>query len=100
MGISSSSSASQSTIVRDSLRSQELDQVQRRARGTGSRQSGSDSAVISDEGQLLQKLSKAVQDSPDVREDKVAELRAAVAKGRYQVSYSEIAKAILASRTK
>jgi flagellar biosynthesis anti-sigma factor FlgM len=56
--------------------------------------------VISANGQLLQKLGEAVGASPDVRAKKVAELRSAIQQGRYQLSYEEIAKAILASRAK
>ncbi|MCL4370444.1 MAG: flagellar biosynthesis anti-sigma factor FlgM [Chloroflexi bacterium] len=96
----SSSGATQSSTVRDSHRTQELDQAQRRVREGARRQSGADEAVISDKGQLLKKLGEAVRDSSDVRDEKVAELRAAIEHGRYQLSYAEIAKALLASRTK
>ncbi len=96
----SSSSATQSGNIRDSHKVQDLNQLQRNAGGSARRPSGADEAVISDRGQLLQRLGDAVRDSTDIREDKVAELQAAIQQGRYQLSDMEIAKAILASRTK
>lgn len=77
-----------------------MDQPQGKApRGVRGRQPA-DEIALSEQAQLLTKLSKAVHDSPDVREEKVAALRDAVKKQQYEISYSEIAKAILASRGK
>ncbi|MGE5620304.1 MAG: flagellar biosynthesis anti-sigma factor FlgM [Sphingomonadaceae bacterium] len=94
----SGSNATSSGVIRDSQKLYDL--VQRRVRGDSHRRSGSDEAVISDRGQLLQRLGEAVRDSTDVREEKVARLRAAIEQGRYHPSFEEIAKAILASRTR
>lgn len=77
-----------------------MEVAQRKVRESARRHSGGDEAVISDRGQLLQRLGRAVRDSSDVREERVAELRSAIARGRYQPSDVETAKAILASRTK
>lgn len=77
-----------------------MDLARRKVREGAQRQSGGDEAVISDRGQLLQRLGQAVRDSSDVREDKVAELRSAVEQGTYRPADVETAKAILASRTK
>lgn len=86
--------------IRDQQTIGSVDQTKgRSARSVQGRQAG-DEVALSDEAQLLTKLDQAVQDSPDVREEKVAALRDAVKKQQYQISYSDIAKAILASRGK
>lgn len=86
--------------IRDQQAIGSVDQAKgRSARNVQGRQAG-DEVALSDEAQLLTKLDQAVQDSPDVREEKVAALRDAVKKQQYQISYSDIAKAILASRGK
>ncbi len=98
MDISSSSGATQSGALHDLQRTQG-GHGERKVKDRARRPVGADQAVISDRGQLLAKLGEAIRDSSDVREDKVAEIKAAVEQGRYQVSSMEIAKAILASRT-
>ncbi len=86
--------------IRDQQRISSVDQTKGKgARNVKGRQAG-DEVALSDEAQLLTKLGQAVDDSPDVREEKVAALRDAVKKQQYQISYSEIAKAMLASRNK
>ncbi len=96
----SSSGATQSGMIRDSRRLQDLDLSQRRVREGVRWQSGADEAVISHKGQLLQQLGEAVRNSSDVRDEKVAELQSSVSEGRYPLSAVEIAQAILASRAK
>ena len=54
-----------------------------------------DQVSISGKSRDMQKLRAVIADTPDVREDKVAELREKIASGRYQVSAREIAKSIL-----
>jgi len=96
----SSSGATRFNGIQDPHGAQRLDPARRRVRENGYRGQGADEAVISSHGQLLQKLGEAVDRSSDVREEKVAELRSAIQQGRYQLSYEEVAKAILASRVR
>lgn len=74
-----------------------VDQPQgKRVRNTSGRQIA-DELALTDHAQLFANVKQAVQDSPEVREEKVAALREAVRKQAYEISYSEIARAILAS---
>ncbi len=95
----SSSGRTQSGMLIDLHQVQELGQDKCRAQAND-RQLRCDEVIISGRGQLLQRLSEAVQGSPDVRAEKVAALREAVRQGTYEISPIGIAKAILASRTK
>jgi negative regulator of flagellin synthesis FlgM len=54
-----------------------------------------DQAQLSEEARLHQVALKALKNMPDVRDDKVAELKKAIDSGSYQVSDKEIAEAIL-----
>jgi flagellar biosynthesis anti-sigma factor FlgM len=95
-----SNDMTKSGAIRDQQKITTLDQ----ARGKSVRKSqgpqAEDKIALSDQAQLLSKLGRAVDDSPDVREEKVAAIREAVKQQKYEISYSEIAKAILASRGK
>lgn len=95
----SSSGRTQSGMLRDLHQVQELRQDKCRVQAND-RQSRCDEVIISGRGQLLQRLREAVQQSPDVRAEKVAALREAIQQGTYDISPVEIAKAILASRTR
>ncbi len=95
----SSSSPTQSGAIRDQ-RIQPVDQTQRKAHKGVSVRRAPDEAIISEQAQLLLKLSEAVQNSKDVRDEKVNALRDQVENGRYPTSASEIARAIVASRMK
>ncbi len=81
--------------VRDLSQTQAVDQERRRARSANRYEGGSDEAVISDPGQLISKLSEAVRQAPDVREEKVAALKELIQSGGYNPSPADIAKAIL-----
>ena len=72
-------------------------QYQKAADAT-SRRDDSDGIELSEEAKLLQKMSEQTGQTDEVRDKKVAELKAAVAEGRYPLSPVEIAKALLASR--
>jgi negative regulator of flagellin synthesis FlgM len=50
-----------------------------------------DTVELSDEAKALQRLEKAVKDVPEVREDKVAEIRKQLAQGTYKVDGQKIA---------
>lgn len=75
-----------------------MDHSHRKAPEDAIRQAGVDEVAISQEGRLLQRLKAAIDETPDVREEKVAALRDAIEQGRYHVSAAEIAKALLATR--
>jgi negative regulator of flagellin synthesis FlgM len=50
-----------------------------------------DTVVISDAARRIQEVQKQLQAIPDVRADKVAELRAQIENGSYQIKADEIA---------
>lgn len=56
---------------------------------------GRDQAQLSPEAKALQSALAAVKEAPEVREEKVAELREAVRSGTYNVSAQEIADKML-----
>ena len=55
-------------------------------------ESSSDKIEISNFGQSLALAKQAVHDAPAVREDRVAELKAQISSGNYQVSSEDIAE--------
>ncbi len=57
---------------------------------------GSDQVSLSRESKELQAVRQAVAQAPEVREEKVAELREAIKSGRYDVTGEEIAEQMLA----
>lgn len=56
-----------------------------------------DSVTLSQPARDVQKVKEFLSDLPDVREDRVAELRARIARGDYHVSDEELADRILES---
>ena len=58
--------------------------------------SGSDSLTISDFGKELQIAKQAVASAPDIREDRVAELKKRINEGTYNVSSEDFANKFLA----
>lgn len=54
-----------------------------------------DNVSLSDEGQTLAKLEAKLADMPDVDEAKVAEIRAKLANGSYQIDPGAIAEKLL-----
>ncbi|MBX2859447.1 MAG: flagellar biosynthesis anti-sigma factor FlgM [Cellvibrionaceae bacterium] len=65
------------------------------ARNPSSKPPSGDSVSLSTTGQNLAKLEAAVAQSPEVDEAKVAELKAAINSGRYQVDADRIADKML-----
>ena len=61
-----------------------------------SKTSASDKVEISSFGKELQIAKQAVSNAPDVREDKVAELKNQIANGTYSVSPESFAEKLLA----
>ncbi len=59
--------------------------------------SGSDAVVISGKAKETVSLARALKEMPEVRNDKVAELKARVADGSYNVSGRDIAEKIVSS---
>lgn len=56
-----------------------------------------DKVEISDFGKLYQTTKAAVSEAPDVRQDKVAELKSRIDNGTYEVSTESFADKLLAS---
>jgi negative regulator of flagellin synthesis FlgM len=56
---------------------------------------GGDEVAISLDARLMQRAQQAVASAPDVRQDKVAELKQQIASGQYQVSPDKIARRML-----
>jgi negative regulator of flagellin synthesis FlgM len=54
-----------------------------------------DTVALSDEAKALQRMEKALKDVPDVREEKVAAIRAQLAQGTYRVDSEKIAANML-----
>lgn len=58
-----------------------------------------DLASISSRGRFVATAMRSVQDAPDVRADRVAELKAAIADGAYHSNPNSIAERLLAGGT-
>jgi len=54
-----------------------------------------DNVTISGEGKLMQKAIQAARQAEDIRQDKVEELREAVATGVYEVSPEDVAEQMI-----
>ena len=65
-----------------------------RAEALGGKQ---DRLAVSDRARLVAEASSVVRDTVDVREARVAELRAAIADGSYKPDAGEVARRLLAS---
>lgn len=55
----------------------------------------SDRVTLSEQGEELRRLLKAVQGAPDIREEKVRQLREAVQQGTYQPSTAELVERLI-----
>lgn len=56
-----------------------------------------DKVEISQIGKDIHLVKKAIQEQPDVREDKVQEIKAKMADGTYEVSMSDVAEKMLSN---
>lgn len=54
-----------------------------------------DRVDVSEKARVLQKAKSAVDASPDVREEKVSELKKAIDEGSYNVSNEEVAESLI-----
>ena len=66
-----------------------------RIEASGSTTTAASSVEMSDEAQEIRRVTKLVKKLPDVREDRVAELKAKIESGTYKVSGEEIADLIV-----
>ena len=66
-----------------------------KAQATGKTEKATDKVEISQAGKDIQIAKKAVKDAPDIREDKVAEIKAAIKNGTYKVSDESFAEKLL-----
>ncbi len=57
--------------------------------------SSGDSVALSSEAKIMRKAIKVLETLPDVREEKVAEIRERIAKGTYQVDGKEVAEKMI-----
>ncbi len=79
--------------------SREVQRVHRREAGepsekTEMRRDG-DEATLSQEARLLQRVRRAIDEVPDVREDKIAALRQQIQDGTYQINEEALIDALL-----
>ncbi|MCU0578262.1 MAG: flagellar biosynthesis anti-sigma factor FlgM [Desulfobacterota bacterium] len=65
------------------------------AAGSGASFSPMDRVELSSSSRLIQKIQEAAQAAPDIRAEKVAELKKKIADGTYQVSSADIAGKML-----
>ncbi|HIC88497.1 MAG TPA: flagellar biosynthesis anti-sigma factor FlgM [Anaerolineae bacterium] len=56
---------------------------------------GDDEIVLSDRAQTLQRASEAVHAAPDVRQERVMQLRAQIAEGKYKIPMEELLDRLL-----
>ena len=64
---------------------------------TDSAKQKDDKVEISQIGKDIHLAKKAIQEQPDVREDKVQEIKAKIAAGTYEVSMSDVAEKMLSN---
>lgn len=64
-------------------------------KGVGKVSSANDKFEISDVAKTYATAKSAVASAPDVREDKIADIKARIAAGTYQVSASDVADKII-----
>ncbi len=83
--------------VGNQRRVDQAESFRKRLQESESRSASEDRVSLSERAQLFKKLAEAIHRSPEVRRERVEELREAIERGRYQVSDSEIAAAILRS---
>ncbi len=75
----------------------ELGSVARRQSSEAAKESQleRDEAVLSQQAQELQRIRQAIQEAPDVRQDRVEAIRKQVVDGTYQVREDELLDALL-----
>lgn len=75
----------------------ELDSVGRRQSSEAAKESKPerDEAVLSQQAQEMQRIRQAIQEAPDVRQDKVEAIRKQVIDGTYQIREDELLDALL-----
>nr|WP_324260036.1 flagellar biosynthesis anti-sigma factor FlgM [Cellvibrio fontiphilus] len=65
------------------------------AQAPSSKSSAGDQVVLSQEAQTLGRLQSKIDSAPDVNLDKVAEIRRAIAEGRFEINADRIAENML-----
>lgn len=78
-------------------RLQELQEVERqRLKEAGKEKKvRGDETLLSPEARFLQRVRQAIEEAPDVREDKVAALRQQILNGKYQIDVEALIDALL-----
>lgn len=67
-------------------------QLQKSASAPAARTTEKDHAILSDQAQLLNKALAKMEGTPEVRMEKVENLRKEILDGQYQINYEELAK--------
>jgi negative regulator of flagellin synthesis FlgM len=68
--------------------------VDRNSRSTASEASSSSHVTFSDQAKVLQKARAALEETPDVRIQRVEEIKAAIANGTYRLDLRDLAQKI------
>lgn len=78
-------------------RLQELHEVERHRRKEAEKDEGvrGDEALLSPEARFLQRVRQAIEETPDVREEKIAALRQQILDGTYQIDVEALIDALL-----
>jgi negative regulator of flagellin synthesis FlgM len=74
---------------------QDKDKVDATSEQAGKQQTKSDTVVLSDAAKRIQEAKKQLEAIPDVREDKVAQLKEQIENGTYKIDEEKIADKIL-----
>jgi negative regulator of flagellin synthesis FlgM len=72
-----------------------VDKSQKSDRENAESISGKDQASFSDDARILAKSRTALEDTPDVRSERVEQLRQEINSGEYQIPIQELAKKFL-----
>lgn len=82
-------------ILEQTSRSKNLDKASSNNTKNSSATSSGDAVSISGKGKEVSEMTRTLKDMPDVRADKVADLKARISNGTYNVSGQDIAEKIV-----
>ncbi len=95
MNVSNSKPIQQATPIQSQKVQQGIQEEHAVVQSADESKKKEDEVTLSDKALEMQKLLRQVQATPDVRADKVAEIKKALDNGTYTVSPADIAKKIL-----
>jgi negative regulator of flagellin synthesis FlgM len=82
-------------VLKNGMQRLELPQVAEKSAKSGKASVESDQLVISDRGREIAHLNELIQSTPDVREDRVEQVRQQLDSGTYSVKAEKIAEKII-----